>query len=139
YRPQRPPPRGSPHRAPMPPETRRRGSASPPPSDEAHAWNRRASSGDVAYPGALRLYRLGRARRLEQLLPVALDTLQMRIHEIHRLDGIAARDRVKDPLMLGVRFAAAVGALKIDAPAFRRHQIEDAHDAVEEIVLGSID
>ena len=63
----------------------------------------------------------------------------MRIHEIHCLDGIAAGDRIEDPLMLGMRFATAVGALKIDAPAFRRHQIEDAHDAVEDIVLGGID
>src|SRR6266545_8084755 len=97
------------------------------------------SSGDVAYPRRLRLDRLGRARLLEQALPVALDTLQMRIHEIHRFNGIAARDRLEDPLMLGMRFEAAVGALEIDAPAFRRHQIEDAHDAIEDIVLGGID
>src|SRR5690242_2594634 len=81
------------------------------------------SSRYVAHPGGLRFHRGRSACLLNEALPIALDPLQMRIHKIHRLDRIAAGDRIEDALMLGMRLAAAIGALKIDAAPLGGHQV----------------
>src|SRR5260221_5238451 len=102
-------------------------------------WAKRASACNMPQPGGFRLLLFRTLRLVEQARPIAFDTFQMGVHQSHGLDRIAPGDRLEDADMLVVRLPAAFRTLEINAPALGGHQIEDAHDAIEDVVLRGVD
>ena len=93
-------------------------------------WRTQAAAGSTG---------LGRGRLVDEALPIALDALQMRVHQIHGVDRIAPGDRFEDAHMLGMRIRGSGRAAGNRPGGARGHQIEDADDAIEDIVLGGVD